>query len=140
MCFLLHFLTSQSHVTWNASSIPYMYTPTSHTYTCGESTLYPTPGLVEGLQVTSCSTNGSHTTLHLEWSPPSFIAVELNSYDVCTDVILEWPDQEMPDNHSGSHQCSQLKFNVGEYSFFMCGKLSILSFNILVYCILHRAD
>ena len=105
----------QSHVTWNASSIPYMYMPPNHTYTCAESTLYPTPGLVEGLNVTSCSTNGSHTRLQLEWSPPTDIPVQLQCYDVCTGSgpgVFLVPDQEMSGLNDGSRQCLKINYNV----------------------------
>ena len=95
----------QTYVTWNRSSIPYV--PPKHTYTCIESTLYPVPGLVEDISITLCSSNDSNITLYLEWSPPSMIVGELDSYDICVGVTLV-PDQEILDPDNGSHECSKL--------------------------------
>ena len=87
--------------------------PPNHTYTCVESTLYPTPGPVEDLIVASCTTNGSYVTLHLEWFPPSSaITVEIDSYDLCTGVSLESDLEMLPLNSGNRRQCSKFNFNV----------------------------
>ena len=87
--------------------------PPNHTYTCVESTLYPTPGPLEDLIVASCTTNESYVTLNLEWSPPSSaITVEIDSYDVCTGVSLESDLEMSPLNRGSRRQCSKFNFNV----------------------------
>lgn len=105
----------QTYVTWNRSSIPYV--PPKHNYTCMESTLYPVPGLVEDVSITSCSSNDSGITLYLEWSPPSTVVGELDSYDIYVGVTL-LPDQETPPDN-GSHECSELNvcvfFKLNDY-------------------------
>ena len=106
---LFYYSSSQTQVTWNTGSIPYV--PTNHTTTCVERTLYPAPGPIQDLNITSCFSNGSHVTLHLEWSPPPVITVELDSYAICIGESLVY-DQEMSGPNNGSCQCSDLKFNV----------------------------
>ena len=103
----------QTQVTWNSSNIPHQFMPPDHTYTCVESTLYPTPGPVEDLIVVSCATNGSYVTLHLEWSPPSSaITVEIDSYDVCIGVSVESDLEMLPLDSGNLRQCSNFNFNV----------------------------
>ena len=103
----------QTQVIWNSSSIPHKFMSPNNTYTCVESTLYPTPGPVEDLIVASCATNGSYVTLNLEWSPPSSaITVEIDSYDVCTGVSLESDLEMLPLNSGNRRQCSKFNFSV----------------------------
>ena len=80
------------YVVWNSNSIPYV--PPSHIYTCIESTHPPAPSLVENVTVTSCSVNDSTIALHIEWSPPTVVNEELDSYDVWIGTDILEPDED----------------------------------------------
>ena len=86
-------------VMWNSSSIPYV--PPPFIYCCVESTRPPAPSLVKNITVTSCLVNNSVATLHIEWSPPSVVNGELDSYDIWIGRMVLQPLEEREDiDHS----------------------------------------
>ena len=99
----------QMSVVWNSSSIPYV--PPSYNYTCVESTRLPAPSLVENFTVTSCSVNDSLITLDIEWSPPSTVNGELDSYDIWMSFSI----QDILEPHEDRVDLEYTSVNVRKY-------------------------